>query len=166
MATRRRWPYIVLGVAILCVFVAIGVVLVGVAWFRENVHVEAASTTSAEEEFAAVRQKFGSREPLLEIHDGVPRFTKARDSIRTDPDTRLNTMHVLAWDPDDEQLARVSIPFWFLRLKSDPIRLGAYARGLDDDGVTLRPEDIEKYGPGIVLDTRGDDDERVLVWVQ
>jgi hypothetical protein len=53
-----------------------------------------------------------------------------------------------------------------LRLKSDPIRLGAYARGLDDDGVTLRPEDIEKYGPGIVLDTRGDDDERVLVWVQ
>lgn len=166
MATRRRWPYILLGVAVLFVFVGIGAVLVTVAWFQENVHVEDATTQIAEAEFETVRQKFGAREPLLELHDGLPRFTKARESITPDANARLNTLYVLAWDPRDQRLARISVPFWFLRLKSDPIRLGTYASGLDGDGVTLRPEDIERYGPGIVLDTGGDADERVLVWVQ
>ena len=51
-------------------------------------------------------------------------------------------------------------------MKSDPIQFSAYASGLDEEGVSLRPEDIEKYGPGIILDTRTRDGERVLVWAQ
>jgi hypothetical protein len=37
---------------------------------------------------------------------------------------------------------------------------------MDDEGVDLRPEDIEKFGPGIVLDTTSPSGERVLVWTQ
>ncbi|MCA1584816.1 MAG: hypothetical protein LC791_08610 [Acidobacteria bacterium] len=77
-----------------------------------------------------------------------------------------DTLHVLAWDPDEERLARISLPFWLLRMKSTPIELAAYASGLDDEGVELSAEDIEKYGPGIVLDHTTSSGERVLFWAQ
>ena len=58
------------------------------------------------------------------------------------------------------------LPFWLLRLKSDPIRFSAYASGFDDEASTCRPEDIEKYGPGIILDGTSPEGERVLLWAQ
>lgn len=166
MATRRRWPYIVLGVAILFIFLAIGAILAVTAWFQENMEVATSTDRDAQTEFDDVRQRFGGREPLLEMHNGVPRYTKARDASRAASGTSLSTLNILVWDPDEERLARIALPFWLLRLKSDPIRLGAYASGLDEGGVTLRPEDIEKYGAGIILDTETSSDERVLLWAQ
>ena len=166
MTTRRRWPYIVFGIAILLVFAFIGVVVVSVAWFQENMEVERISEGNAHDEFEKVLQKFPGREPLLELHNGVPRYTKARDEPPSAHGNSLTRLNILVWDPEEEHLARIALPFWLLRMKSDPIQFSAYASGLDEDGVDLRPEDIEKYGPGIILDTRTRDGERVLLWAQ
>jgi hypothetical protein len=95
---------------------------------------------------------------------GRPRH--ATDIADAVPGRRLDTLHVLAWDPDEGKLAKVSLPFWFLRLKSTPIELSAYASGFDDEGVSLRAEDIEKYGPGVILDYSTPSGERVLLWAQ
>lgn len=162
---KRRWPYILLGVAVLLVFVGIGAIVVMVAWFQENLQVDETTQGEAAVEFERVRERFPGREPLLELHDGMPRYTKERDAPAA-AQGGLSTFHILVWDPADEQLARISLPFWFLRLKSDPIRFSAYAAGLDEEGVTLRPEDIERYGPGIILDTTTRAGERVLLWAQ
>lgn len=166
MATRRRWPFIVLGVAVLFVFVGIGVIMASIAWFQENMDIEQTSEGRAQDEFEKVLQMFPGREPLLELHDGVPRYTKERDTRPSAEGKSLSRLHVLVWDPDEEHLARIALPFWLLRMKSDPIQFSAYASGLDEEGVDLRPEDIEKYGPGIILDTRTRDGERVLLWAQ
>lgn len=163
---KRRWPYIVLGVAVLLVFVGIGAIIASIAWFQENMQVEDSTDRDAQTEFDSVRQKFGGREPLLELHNGVPRYTKARESSRATPAEPLSRLNILVWDPDDERLARIALPFWLLRMKSDPIQFSAYASGLDEEGVELRPEDIEQYGPGIILDTRTPSGERVLLWAQ
>jgi hypothetical protein len=72
----------------------------------------------------------------------------------------------MVWDDDDERLMSFSMPFWLLRMKSTPIEFSSYASGMDDGGVDLRPEDIEKYGPGIILDTTSRQGERVLLWAQ
>ena len=37
-------------------------------------------------------------------------------------------------------------------MKSGPIRISAYQQGWDDRGVSFRVEDIEKHGPGIIVD--------------
>ncbi|MGH9176783.1 MAG: hypothetical protein ACRD1H_20610 [Vicinamibacterales bacterium] len=166
MATRRRWPYVVLGVAVLLVFVGIGAIIASIAWFQQNMQVETSSERDAQTEFDSVRQKFGGREPLLEMHDGVPRYTRAREESRSTAGVSLSTLNILVWDPDDERLARIALPFWLLRMKSDPIQLGAYASGLDEGGVNVRPEDIEKYGAGVILDTGTSSGERVLLWAQ
>ena len=163
MAARRRWVIVAFGIAILLVFIGIGAIIAAVAWFQENLHVQASSPQDAQTEFDSIRQKFAGRAPLLEMRDGRPRYTGERDKAGGST-TKLDTLHVLVWDPDEEKLARVALPFWLLRMKSDPIQISAYASGMDD--VDLRPEDIEKYGPGIVLDTTSRDGERVILWTQ
>ena len=116
--------------------------------------------------FDDVHAKFPGR-PLIEIKDGEPESVGDRSS---QPASRveLTTLHVLAWDPDDEHLVRVEIPFWVLRLKSGPISFSSYAAGLRSDRVRLTVEDIEQHGPGIVVDvtdTRRNHD-RALVWAE
>jgi hypothetical protein len=164
MAARRRWVLIAFGVAVMLVFIGIGAIIATVAWFQQNLQVEARSERDAQAEFDAVRQKFGGRAPLLEIREGRPHYTAERERS-TASTTKLETLYVLVWDANDERLARFTLPFWFLRMKSDPIKFSAYASGMDDH-VDLRPEDIEKYGPGIILDTTSPDGERVLLWAQ
>jgi hypothetical protein len=164
VATRRRWVLIAFGVAILIVFIGIGAIIGVTAWFQQNLQVDTRTAGDAEQEFAAVRREFAGRLPLLEMRDGRPQYTAEHDKAAA-ASAPLETLHVLAWDPEHERLARFSVPFWLLRLKSQPFRFGAYASGLDDR-VDLRPADIERYGSGIILDTETRSGERVLLWTQ
>jgi hypothetical protein len=168
MAKKRRWVLVLFGVAVLIVFLGIGVIVGITVWFQQNMQVQGSTDGDAQTEFEAIRKKFGGREPLLELRSGTPHYTAAATTAHasTGEHARLDTLHVLVWDPDDEELSRISLPFWLLRIKSDPIRLGSYASGLDDGGVELRPEDIEKYGPGVILDTALERGQRVLLWAQ
>lgn len=165
MAKPRRWVVIVFGVFIVVVFVGIGAIIAVTAWFQQNLEMKTLTSTEAETEFDTVRKRFGGRAPLLELRNGRPAYNVERASV-PQSGARLQTLHVLAFEPDKRHLARVSLPFWLLRLKSDPIRFGAYASGLDDEGVDLRPEDVEKYGPGIILDTVTPNGERFLLWAE
>jgi len=80
--------------------------------------------------------------------------------------TGITTLHVIAWDSDERRLAKFDIPWWMLRLKSGTISFGSYASGLDDAGVKLSPRDIERHGPGILLDFTERREGRVLVWAE
>jgi hypothetical protein len=165
MSKRRRWIPIVAGIAIFFVFLIIGGVIAGVAFFQQNVQMETASEGEALSEFDKVRQRFAGRAPLLEMRNGRPGYHPNRPAPPSNP-AEIDSLHVLAWDPEDEHLARVTIPFWLVRMKSGPIEFSAYASGLDDERVNLTPADIEKYGPGIILDATSRHGERILLWTQ
>jgi hypothetical protein len=165
VATRRRWVLIAFGVAILVVFIGIGAVIGITAWVQQNVQVDTLSEGEADQEFVRVRTSFAGRAPLLEMREGRPQFSAEKDRPSTAAPAAVETLNVLAWDPREEHLARVSVPFWVVRMKSGPFRLNAYASGLDDR-VDLRIEDIEKYGHGIILDTETRSGGRVLLWTR
>ena len=167
MKKRRNWIVIAFGVAVLLVFTGIGAIIAIAAWFQQNVTVEQSSGPDAHGEFDVVRRKFQGRAPLLEMRDGTVNYSANRSpGGPSPPSPSLERLHVLVWDPDEARLASFSIPFWILRLKSTAIQLSSYASGMDDHGVDLRPDDIEKYGPGIVLETTSRSGDRVLVWAQ
>ena len=84
----------------------------------------------------------------------------------TAPRTALTTLHVLAWDAREGRLARFEIPFWLLRLKATPIRFGTYASGLDELKISLTAAEIERYGPGIIMDIEREGRDRALLWVE
>lgn len=161
-----RWAQVVIGIGILVVFLGIAAVIAITAWVQQNVNVSESTDRDAQVEFDKVRQQFAGRPVLLELKEGVPRYAAGTRPAESANPRQLSSLNVLAWDPRDEELARFALPFWLLRMKSEPIRLGAYASGMDDEGVDLRPEDIERFGPGIVLDTTTPTGERVLVWTQ
>ena len=162
---RRTWIWIVAGVFIVLIFVGIGAIIATTAWVQQNVIVSEETEGRAQKEFDDVRAKYGQRAPLLEVRNGRPVYAAGKPAANA-PHTSLERLHVLVWDPDESKLASVSIPFWVLRLKTGPIRFGAYASGFDDEGVDLTPEQIEQHGPGIVLDTTSSKGERVLLWAQ
>jgi hypothetical protein len=71
----------------------------------------------------------------------------------------------MAFDPDDARVVRVEIPFWLLRLK---LRGGIDFNGrrMELDDLKLTVEDLERYGPALVVDHQGSSGERVVVWSQ
>jgi hypothetical protein len=158
-----RWAQVLIGVCIVLVFLGIGALIAVTAYFSDHVVVSDSSAREADDEFEKVRERFNGQAPLVELKDGVARSVRASDSTGR-PSQQLQTLHVLAWDSREEKLAVVDVPWWIVRLKSGPIRFSTYASGLDDGAISLRPEDIERHGPGIILEATGRRGERVLLW--
>ena len=162
---KRTWLWILLGVFFLFIVVAIGGIIFSVAFVRQSMTITGMSPGNADQQFEAVRAKFAGRQPLIQMVDGRPQYDA--DSATTTPSTvPLKSMHVMAWDDEEGQLVTFSLPFWLLRLKSGPIRLSAYSQGWDDRGVSFRIEDLERHGPGLVLDVQERREGRVLIWAE
>jgi hypothetical protein len=169
---KRKWVAIVLGVLFVFGMLGVGCVVVAVSLFRQNVDfTENVSPDSAKSEFDAVYAKFPGQQPLIQIRDGRPQLVPERAT--QSGSGPLTTLHVIAFDPDDDDLAKISLPFWLLRMKSGPIRMSAYSQGWDDHGVSFNIKDIEDRGPGIVVDVNRLDagpgrqrEGRLLIWAE
>ena len=160
---KRNWIAIVLGVLLLFGILGVGCVVITVSWFRQNLSVTGTSEEAAMQEFEQVRSRFPGQQPLIQLVDGRPQYVAERASQEASQ-TTLNTLHVLAYDRDKGQTVTFSLPFWLLRMKSGPIRISAYHQGWDDRGVSFKIEDIEKHGPGIIVDATERREGRVLIW--
>jgi flagellar basal body-associated protein FliL len=162
---RRNWLWIIFGVFIVLVFLGIGAIIATTAWIQQNLTITETTAGGAQQEFETVRARFAGRPPLLELRDGRPVYAagKAPETRSTTP---VEDLHVLVWDPDEDRIVSVAIPFWFLRLKSGPIEFNSYAAGWGDERVNLSAEDIERHGPGIIMDATSPKGERILLWAQ
>lgn len=162
---KRSWIPIVIGVLVLIGFIAVGAIFVTISWFRQNLVTADATEVTATQQFDEVRAKYPGQQPLIRLVDGQPQYDPDRASQST-TQTTLTTLHVLAFDRDKGKVVTFSLPFWLLRMKSGPIRISAYQQGWDDRGVSFKVEDIEKHGPGIIVDATERRQGRVLVWAE
>ena len=76
---------------------------------------------------------------------------------------RLESLHIAAWDSEDAGLFRMTLPFWLLRLKSGAITLGEDIHALRLD---LTVEQLERFGPALLVDHEAPNGDRVLVWTE
>jgi hypothetical protein len=160
---KRKWIPIVIGIFVLFVVVSIGMLAFTISWFRQNMAISDATEDAATRQFDEIRNRFPGQQPLIQLVDGRPQYVaeRATQSARS---TTLSTLHVIAFDHDEGKVVTFSLPFWLLRMKSGPIRISAYQQGWDDRGVSFRVEDIEKHGPGIIVDVTERREGRVLIW--
>ena len=162
---KRSWIPIVVGILLLLTVVAVGAIALTAMWFRESMTITQSSADAATQQFEDVRRRFPGQEPLIQLVDGHPQYTANRVS-EAERRTPLTSVHVIAYDRDEGKTVTFSLPFWLLRLKSGPIRISAYQQGWDDRGVSFRVEDIEKHGPGIIVDVTERNEGRVLIWAE
>ena len=162
---KRTWIWIVAGVFVLLCFVAVGGIFVAVSFFRQNLNVTQTAEDAAMKQFDEIRNRFPGQQPLIQLVDGRPQLV-ADAGGRPASTTMLTTLHVMAFDIDEGKLFTLSLPFWLLRMKSGPIELSAYQQGWDDRGMSFSVEDIEKHGPGIIVDATERGEGRVIIWAE
>jgi hypothetical protein len=162
---KRKWIWVVVGVLFVVCVLAIGGLIFAVTFFRQNMTMTPMSEQAAASEFDAIRARFPGQPPLIQLVDGRPEYTPER-AARASSAVPLKTMHVVAWDDNEGQLVTFALPFWLLRLKSGPIQLSAYSQGWNDRGVSFSVEDLEKHGPGLLLDLSEAREGRLIVWVE
>jgi hypothetical protein len=60
----------------------------------------------------------------------------------------------------------VDLPFWLLRFKMRGNRIDLGNSNVDFAKLRLTVEDLERFGPTLILDQKDTDGSRVLVWSQ
>jgi hypothetical protein len=168
--TRRTWVSIAIAAVIiigLFALIAVG----GAAFFIfRHINSEFTSDKNAAEQFAAARARFTGQPPLIEMrNDDEP--TVHRDLIpAASTGRKLESLRVLAYDEHAGKLVRVSIPFWLLRLLPSHNLSFLNDQGIDvdidSDHVRLTLDDLDRRGPGLLLDQNDHRGSRVLVWTE
>ncbi len=167
MAVKHKtWMWVVVGICVAGILFVIAMAGAGIYFFRQNIQTRTATPTVAASEFDAVRAQFAGHKPLIEL-DSDGNFLRSNTDRPVPANAvRPDKLYVLAFDPDDGGLVRVTIPFWLLRLKVKGTTIDFSGNQLDLEDLKLTVEDIERFGPSLVLDQRNEGGDRVLVWSQ
>ena len=163
--TKRGCLWAALGGSVLVLMVGVAVVG-GTAWLvyqSSSVKSSPSTPERAAAELESVRARFAGQAPLITIDDDEQASIVPR--TRTG-DTELTALHVMAFDPRESRLKRVTLPFWVLRMSPGTAELK-----IGDDTLRLRGErvtvaDVEKAGPGLLVDHVDRDGRTVLVWTE
>ena len=167
MAKKTSWTVIILGIGAFVLVVGVGMVaVVGYVIYQQFAfQAKSATEMSADQEFAQIVEKFEGQKPYLVIEDGEPVVS---DAPASDPGKPVEALHIIVWDPDERKVVKLNMPFWLLRMtKGQPIRISSNDdQGSDAVKLKITAQDLERRGPGLILDHKEASGERVLVWAQ
>ena len=166
-STKRTWLWIVFGVL---AFLAVCVVaLVGGTAYVVSKHVrsELVGRASAEQQFFRQRERFAGQEPLIDVNgadttDAQVTVHRPREGAQR---VELQTMRVLVYDSHQGRRVHIDLPMWLLRLMPSR-RLGSVSGDFSFDSGHITIDDIERHGPGLILDARDNRDAQVLIWTE
>ena len=169
-STRRTWVSVLIASVIIVGVLAIAVVGGTAYFFYRHVNASFTPPEDADTEFAQARARFAGQKPLIEIRkDDEPILHREGATRREASGPQLVSLRVLAYDNHARKLVRVTIPFWLLRLAPS----GKKVSFLNDNGIDfdtervhLTLEDLERRGPGLVLDQADRRGSQVLVWTE
>lgn len=162
----RAWIWIVAAIVIVGVLGIVVMAGAGFYFVSRHVDTKAISAADARVEFDRIRAQFTDQRALIEL-DERGRFVRSNKDRETKAGPTVpDHLNVLAFDPGDERIVKVTIPFWLLRFKAHgaTVDINGGRVGLEDLKLTV--EDLERFGPTLIVDHQGTHGERVLVWSQ
>lgn len=162
----NTWVWVVIAIVVVGILGIIAMAGAGVYFFTRHVRTTQASPAVASRSFDEVRERFASQKPLIEIddHGEFVRSNIERDRPANPP--VLEAIHVLAYDPHDGRVVDVSIPFWLIRLQRGESVINFNGRDMNLEDLKITVEDLERFGPTLIVDHRSRAGGRVLVWSQ
>ena len=156
----RTWVKLALGGFLLLVLVIGALGGIGAYFVFRNLETHASTETEALRDFDVLKARFGGRAPLVEIVN--PATGDVRINRAVHPEGRhATTLHVVTWEGEDARLLRSEVPVWLMKFSTLNI---ASRLGLAPERFRLTVQDVQDYGPGIVVDYRRPGDKHVLIW--
>ena len=122
---------------------------------------QAGSEPEAVRAIDAVKARFAPRPPLVEIADPQRADIRINRAADANP-APVDTIHIINWKRETGELTRFEIPLWLMRFSSVNI---LSQLGIAPARFRLTVDDVERYGPGIVVDYGSPGVFRVFVWV-
>jgi hypothetical protein len=158
--------WIAMAIAVVGILAIVAIAGAGLYFFSKHIETHSASPAAAARDFEAVRKRFESQKPLIEL-DEHGRYLKS-NTDRKVPErvSSPEALNVLAFDPDDGRVVKVSIPFWLLRMRMRDTRIDFNGNRMDLEDLKLTVEDLERFGATLIVDHKSQSGERVLVWSQ
>jgi hypothetical protein len=168
MSKQRTWISVLIAAVIVMGIIAVSAVG-GTAYFiYRHVHTQFVRTDTADQQFAEARSRFAGQQPLIEMRKGDEPLLHREIIPKEMPATKLDTLRVLAYDTRANKLVNVSIPMWLLRLA--PTNHFSFMKDngidFDSDRVHITLDDLERRGPGLLLDQADRRGSQVLVWTE
>jgi hypothetical protein len=162
----KTWIWVVVGVIVVGILGIVAMAAASLYYVSRHVNTREVSPAMASREFDEARARFSSQKPLIELDD-------RGELVRTNPDRPAQQhpkppeqINVLVFDPKDGRIVRVTIPFWLLRLKVGGTTIDLNGGRMDLEDLKLSVEDLERFGPTLIVDHTARDGERVLIWSQ
>jgi hypothetical protein len=162
----KTWVWVVLAIVVIGVLGVVAMAGVGLYYFSQHIDTKTASPAVAARDFEQVTVRFTGQKPLIEL-DERGRYLRSNTDRQPPPNTTApDELNVMAFDPDDQRIVRVSIPFWILRMKMKGTTIDLNGNQMDLEDLKLTVDDLERFGPALIVDHRSTSGERVLVWSQ
>ncbi len=158
----RTWVQITIA-ALVIACLGVAATIGGLALFAfRHIERQSVSAAVADAEFAKVRARFVRDQAMIEVSED-------RDvMIHPNPGTGepIHSIHLLAYNPTSGRLVNADMPVWLLRFgRRASISLideGEFGTG----GTHLTLDDIERHGPGLILDHRRVNGAQAIVWAE
>jgi hypothetical protein len=137
--------------------------------FSRWTDVATVSPLEAERAFQAALAQAGGGPPYLEVStDGAVSVHRELEGARP---VKIRALQLLAWDPEAGSTLRIRFPYWFVRAKmTDRLNLGTLTSVLARDwrnlDLRVSEADLERLGPGLILDQRNDRGARIVLWTE
>jgi hypothetical protein len=160
----KTWVWVIVGIVVVGILGVIAMAAAGLYFVKSHIDIRSTTVAVATEDFQTIRQRFAAQKPLIEL-DEEGSFLRANVD-RPNGTQRPQTLKIMAFDPHDGKVIRMELPFWMLRLKSGGSRFDIGRSNVDLARMRLTVEDLERYGPILILDQKDTDGSRVLVWSQ
>ena len=168
-SSRKTWVSVLIA-SVIIVGILAAAAVGGTAFFiYRHVHTQFTPSENAEQQFVEARARFSGQQPLLEVRHNDDRPIVHHEVLSGPASTvKLEALRVLAYDQRARKLVNVSIPFWLLRLAPSNKFSFLSDNGIDfdSDRVHLSLEDLERRGPGLILDQADRRGSHVLVWTE
>jgi hypothetical protein len=166
-ASWRDWRELWVGPVALLVAAATG----GAFLFLPHHESEKASPQLAEATFERLRARFGDERPLLDMRARRPASDPGGSRTRA----ALHSLHTVIFDTrGGERIVRITVPYRFARLFArhrGGFRWLGELTSLDDtefdpEPIQLGLDEVERHGPGLIVDYRHASGGQFIAWAE
>jgi hypothetical protein len=176
MASKTpTWVWVVFGILGFCALLFIAFVGGTIFMFRSHVHTDAMPRQTAQQEFDRQRNRFAGQEPLVQVAKEQENDSKVVVHRPPQSATRqdLQAIRVLTYDERNGRLVTIDVPVWLARWAFSnrggrggrrTVSIGNGSIELESGDLTF--DDIERHGPGLILDATDERGAQVLVWAE